>query len=73
MNPLPPLVIDLGKLKRKTARRLKKGEEALTDRIQGALDETLKKLGPEVEGKEVLPIVMLFEKKPKKRKPFSLI
>jgi len=73
MNPLPPLVIDLGKLKRKTARRLKKGEEEVMDRIQEELEEALKNLGPEVEGKEVLPVVMLFEKKPKKKRPFSLI
>ncbi len=62
-----PLVIDLGKLKRKEAKRLKRMER-LPAEVARAVEEVRERLGVEAEGKTLLPVVVLFEKKPKKRK-----
>ena len=72
MTSPTPLIISLGKLKRKKARKLKKAGEPLPGKIQEAIDEAVEKLGAEAVGKTILSVVVLFEKKLKKQRPFSL-
>jgi hypothetical protein len=65
-TPLPNvgLVIDLGKQPRKAIRRLKRGEGALAEHIQAAVEDARRSLciGEEVE---VVPVVLLYhEPKP---------
>lgn len=71
MTSLPPLVVNLGKVKRKTARKLKAGDESVAEQIQESLQQALKDSGQDMEGKVVLPVVLLFERKPKKKRPFG--
>ena len=58
------LVVDLGKQGRKAIKRLKRGEGALAEHIQAAVDEARRSLGIDEEA-EVVPVVLLYhEPKP---------
>ena len=63
-----PVVIDLGKVKRKQVKRLKRGEGKLADEVLDVLDEVVEELGDELEGASLVPVVMIYEKKPKKKR-----
>jgi len=63
---LVPIIIDLGKIGRKKAKELKKGEGPYLDEVEPAIAQIKAELGAKVAGKEILPIVVLYEKKPRK-------
>lgn len=71
---LPPVVIDLGKTKKKLVKALKAGEGELVNEITEAVATVISGLGSELAGKAVLPIVLVYEKKSRKKGllPFSL-
>lgn len=60
-TPLPNvgLVVDLGGQRRKEIKRLKRGEGALAQHIQAALEEARRSLGIDDET-EVVPVVLLY-------------
>jgi hypothetical protein len=61
------LVVDLGKQGRKAVKRLKRGEGALAEHIQAAVEEARRSLGIDEEA-EVVPVVLLYhEPKPEYR------
>lgn len=68
----PPVVVDLGKVKRKLIRQLKLGRGELVAEVEQVVDRVRRDLGPEAEGKEILPVVVLYRKKRKKRSWFDL-
>jgi hypothetical protein len=68
--PSQPLFIDLGKVKRKRVRELKEGRGPLVAEVQQAVEAVRRDLGPEAEGKELLPVVVLYQRKPRKPKGF---
>ena len=70
---LSPLIIDLGKASRKKVKKLKESKGPLIHEVEDAIGETLKRLGKEIEGKRILRVVVIVEKKPRKRRPFSLL
>ena len=61
-----PVILDLGKVSRKKAKRLKRGEGSLLAEVQDAVAETVGQLGDAASGKEILPVVILYRKKRKK-------
>lgn len=63
-----PVIVDLGKVKRKAAKRLKRGRGKLVDEIDQVIAEVKANLGEEAAGKELLPVIILYEKKRKKNK-----
>jgi hypothetical protein len=66
-----PIVLDLGKKKRKAIKDLKKGRGKLMDEVQAALNQMKATLGADAEGKTILPIVVVYrEKKKAPRTPF---
>ena len=65
---ITPVVVDLGKVKRKHVKRLKRGTGRLADEVLDVMDEVVDLLGDELEGATLVPIVMIYEKKPKKRR-----
>jgi hypothetical protein len=71
-SALAPLIIDLGKVKPKKIKQLKKSTGPLIAEIEDAIDETLERLGKDADGKEILPVVVIVQKKAKKRRPFAL-
>jgi hypothetical protein len=62
-----PVIIDLGKQKPKSIKELKKGEGKLWDEVFDVADEVKEMLGAEAEGKVLIPIVMLYKEKSKRR------
>jgi hypothetical protein len=72
---LPPVVLDLGKTKRSLIRELKKGEGELMEEIAAAIEAVRTNLGAEVEGKVLTPVVIIYERKVRRRTgffPFSM-
>ena len=61
-----PVIVDLGKVRRKHVKRLKRGEGRLADEVMDVLDEVIAELAEEVDGASLVPIVMIYERKPKK-------
>lgn len=62
-----PVIIDLGKVNRKKAKQLKKGKGPLAKQVSLAIQQVEEQLGEKPDN-GVLPVVVLFEKKPKKRR-----
>lgn len=63
-----PVIIDLGKQRSKLIKALKKGEGDLWEEILEVADEVKEMLGAEAEGKVLIPIVMLYQEKVKRRR-----
>ena len=63
-----PVVVDLGKVKRKQVKRLKQGEGPLAEELLDVLDEVVAELGDDLEGATLVPIVMVYERKAKNAK-----
>ena len=68
--PVPPIVLDLGKVKRKRIKQLKRGSGPLLEEIHEAVASVGRELADEAEGKELLPVVLLYERKRKKPRGF---
>lgn len=66
MEGNPPIVLNLGKVNRKRVKQLKEGHGKLVDEVQEALEQIKASLGADAEGKELVPIVMVYEKKVRK-------
>ncbi len=67
-QPAVPIVLDLGKVKRKRIRKLKRGTGPLLDEVYEAVAAVHDELGDEAESREVVPLVLLYERKRKKRR-----
>lgn len=64
---ITPIIVDLGKVKAKQIKRLKKGQGELMDEVVDVLDEVVEVLGEELEGKSLVPVVLLYESKKKQK------
>jgi hypothetical protein len=64
---VPPIVIDLGKKSKKKINALKRGEGTLAEDVRQALAQVREDLGPQSAQKELVPIVVVFKKKTKRR------
>jgi len=60
---IAPVVVDLGKEKSKTLRALKKGEGKLVEEVARVIEEVRAK-SSELADKELVPVVMIYRKKP---------
>jgi len=72
---IAPVVVDLGKQKSKTLKALKNGEGPLMQDVARVLEEVRAK-SPELASKELVPVVILYRKKPKGKSgmlPFGLM
>jgi hypothetical protein len=63
-----PVIIDLGKQKSRDLKDLKKGEGKLWDEVLDVVEEVKDMLGEEADGKVLVPIVMLYQQKPKRQR-----
>jgi hypothetical protein len=61
-----PIIIDLGKQRPKRIKRLKRGQGRLWDEVLDVCEEVGDQLGGEAEDKILVPIVMIYRKKPGK-------
>jgi hypothetical protein len=62
-----PIVIDLGKQRGKRIKELKQGHGKLWDEVADVIDEVGAQLAGEVEGKTLVPIILVYTKKPKRK------
>jgi len=64
---ITPIVIDLGKKKRKQIRALKRGSGKLMDEVAEVLNHVRGDLGPDTELKHLVPVVLVYRQKEKRR------
>jgi hypothetical protein len=68
-----PVVIDLGKVKRKEIKALKQGHGPLLDELANVIAQVRDGLGSEAAGKTILPLVVIYRPRAKRRKLSSLL
>jgi hypothetical protein len=71
---VPPVVLDLGKTKKKLVRALKRGEGKLMDDVTEAVEAVRANLTPELDGKVLVPVVIVYQRKTNRKgglMPFS--
>jgi hypothetical protein len=70
----PPVVLDLGKTKKKFIRELKRGEGKLMEDVAEAVEAVRSNLSSEMDGKILVPVVIVYQRKTRKSgfMPFSL-
>ncbi len=68
-----PVVIDLGKQKPNNIKKLKNGEGTLWVDMLNVVDEVKEMLGEEANDKVIVPVVMIYQKTPKRRRLDKLI
>jgi hypothetical protein len=61
-----PIVIDLGKVRGKRIKQLKQGEGPLVAEVEEVLRKLRQQADGELVGKQLLPVVLLYQKKRKK-------
>lgn len=66
-NTPVPFVVDLGKARRGAVRKLKQGRGRLMEEAQDVIDEVRAGLGAEGNGKEIVPIIMVYRKKNRRK------
>ncbi len=72
--PTPdPVVVDLGTVKRKQIKALKQGHGPLLDELAGVISQVREGLGSEADGKTILPVVVLYRQRPKRKTLSSLL
>lgn len=63
-----PVIVDLGKTKRKNIKRLREGRGRLVGDLQDAMREITVSFGEQAEDKQFVPVVLVYKRKSKKRK-----
>ena len=71
VQKLKPMIVDLGKTKKKKIKALKKGKGDLLLEIDQAVDMASHGLGAEADGKIFVPVVILYKPKSKRVGLFS--
>lgn len=68
-----PVVVDLGKVKRKSIKALKQGRGPLADEIEDVVAQVRDGLGSAGAGQTIVPVIVLYRQKPKRKKLGSLL
>jgi hypothetical protein len=68
-----PIVIDLGNQKPGNLKDLKKGGGKLWDEVFAVVEEVKEMLGEDADGKVIIPVVMIYREKPKRKRLDKLI
>ena len=63
-----PIVVDLGKTRRSRIKDLKRGRGKLADEVQDVVSRVRENLGPTANGKQLIPVVIIYKRKTKKKK-----
>jgi hypothetical protein len=61
-----PIVISLGKQRRKRIKDLKRGRGVLMDEVRQTLEQVTGQLGADASGKVLVPVVLIYREKPKR-------
>jgi len=58
-----PIIVNLGKKKRKVIKRLKRGKGRAMDEVLDVVDQVQANLGAQAEGKVLVPVVIIYRQK----------
>lgn len=61
-----PIIINLGKQRRKRIKQLKRSRGVLMDEVMQTLSQVNGQLGAEAAGKVLVPVVLIYREKPKR-------
>ena len=62
-----PIVVDLGKARRRRIRQLKKGTGPLASEVMDVVAQVKAELGQEAASREFVPVVVVYRRKPRRR------
>jgi hypothetical protein len=65
---IAPIVIDLGKEKKRRIKDLKRGQGKLMAEIAAVLNEVRASLGEEADGRQLVPVIVIYKQKKKRKK-----
>jgi len=65
-----PVVLDLGKTKKKLIRELKRGEGKLMEDVAEAVEAVRSNLSSEMDGKILVPVVIVYQRKASRKGGF---
>ena len=65
-SPVDPIVINLGKQRRKRIKDLKRGRGVLMDEVMQTMAQVTGQLGGDADGKVLVPVVLIYREKPKR-------
>ena len=68
VETVTPIVIDLGKKKKKQLRDLKRGQGKLVDEVSEVLERVRADMGAKADAGHLVPVVMIYRKKQKSRR-----
>ena len=72
LNVTEPIIIKLGKQNKKRIKRLMQGQGKLWYEVEGVIDEVGAMLGDELEGKSIVPLILVYREKPKRKRPRNM-
>jgi hypothetical protein len=58
-----PIIVSLGKKKRKVVKQLKRGKGKAMNEVTDVLDQVQERLGDQAEGKILVPVVIIYKEK----------
>jgi len=65
---LSPIILRLGKKKKRAIKDFKRGRGRLMDEVEQTLTEVRAGLGAAANGKDLVPVVMIYREKPKRKR-----
>lgn len=63
-----PIVLDVGRASRRNIRQMSQGCGKLVGEVQDALDDVTASLGDEAEGKQLVPVILVYRQKRRRRR-----
>jgi len=63
-----PIILNLGKQRRKRIKALMKGKGKLWFEVENVIEEVGTTLGNELDGKVVVPLILVYRRKPRRRR-----
>jgi hypothetical protein len=70
---LSPIVLDVGTRKKGVIKALKNGRGRLMDEVEATVEDVRANLGEMAAGKELVPVVLIFRQKSKRRRTRGLL
>jgi hypothetical protein len=64
---IAPIVVNVGKVKRSKIKDLERGEGKLMADVADVVEQVRASLGAQAEGVRLVPVVIVYQKKPKRR------
>ncbi len=70
----PPVIVDLGKQKRKAVKKLvRSGEGRLAEQVERVIADVRSELGPDAATVEVVPVVVVYRRKTPRRSDLAAL